>query len=255
MKRLLLRTFVLVLFTVAAAYQPMFLNGHARPQDEPSCSTYQKCNELGTAALQHGRVDEAIKLFEQQAGFAELADIERQRSPGKLALTAYNNLAVAYMAKHDYLRARTWALVALDYDKNNPATRFNMDKIEQALRGWQWPSTPEGEYVLYAGRGTWESMIVERSSGNSVDFCFSGLWWGLGEGPSGLGELKATVKVQNQEAKYTSDQCSISMHFYPDRLEVKQSGRDLDCGFGHNVTAEGTFQRVSSKAKCAAEER
>jgi tetratricopeptide repeat protein len=157
---------------------------------EPSsCSSYASCNKLGTAALNNGRVDEAIAYFEQQAALAERADIDRQtksretlpRSPYKLALPAYNNLALAHFKKGDYFRARAWAHVALGWDKNNRAAQFNLRKIEQALGPWQCPQTPAGEYVRYAGRGTWESIVVKPASAGNIEFCFSGLWWGFGE--------------------------------------------------------------------------
>jgi hypothetical protein len=45
------------------------------------------------------------------------------------------------------------------------------------------------------------------------------------------------------------------MKFSPDKLEVKQIGDDFDCGFGHNVTANGTFERISSEVECTPEER
>ncbi len=248
---------------VTAACLSLPADSRTQTQDGPLCNTYARCNLLGTAALQHRRLDEAIQFFERQAALAERADIERQgksrdallHSPYKLAITAYNNLAVAYSYQHDYLQARAWALVALRWDRNNRAARFNLHNIERALVGWQWPQTPAGEYVQYAGRGTWESMIVEPSPPGNAHFCFSGLWWGLGEGPSGIGDLTATVPLRDSQAEYisrdfTDNQCSISMHFYRDKLEVKQTGNDSDCGFGHNVTANGTFQRISSSAKC-----
>jgi hypothetical protein len=255
----------IVFSTVTAICVSFGASGQIQPQDGPSCGTYPKCNELGTAALRQGRTDEAITLFEQQAALAELADIERQtksrdvllHSPCKLALTAYNNLAVAYSDKHDYLQARAWSLVALRCDEKSQAAQFNLHSIERALVGWQWPQTPAGEYLQYAGRGTWESFVVEPSP-DKVHFCFSGLWWGLGEGPSGLGDLTATVPLRDSQAEYTSleftnNKCAISMHFSPDKLEVKQTGSDFDCGFGHNVTANGTFQRISTSAKCREE--
>src|ERR1022692_1499356 len=149
---------------VTAACFSVTATGQTRLEEGPSCSTQASCNELGTTALRQGSPDKAIQLFEQQAGLAELADIERQTksrdavllSPCKLALTAHNNLSLAYSKKHDYLRARSWALVALRCDKTNQAAQFNMRNVDRALAGWQWPETPVGEYAQYAGRGTWE---------------------------------------------------------------------------------------------------
>jgi hypothetical protein len=254
---------------VAVVGLSLAANGQSLPPDGPSsCKTYSRCNELGTTALRQGHLDIAIALFEQQAGLAEIADIGRQvrsrdvlpHSPCKLALTAYNNLAVAYSDKHDYPRARSWALVALGCNEKSQAAQFNLRNIERAIVGWQWPRTPAGEYIQYAGRGTWESIIVEPSPTGSIHFCFSGLWWGLGEGPSGLGELTGTVPLHGNHAEYasrefTDNKCVISMHFSPDKLEVEQTGSDFDCGFGHNVTANGTFQRISKSAQCTEEGR
>jgi hypothetical protein len=253
---------------VTAACFSVTATGQTRLEEGPSCSTQASCNELGTTALRQGSPDKAIQLFEQQAGLAELADIERQTksrdavllSPCKLALTAHNNLSLAYSKKHDYLRARSWALVALRCDKTNQAAQFNLRNVDRALAGWQWPETPVGEYAQYAGRGTWESIIVEPSPQGTVHFCFDGLWFGLGEGPSGLGELTATAPLHDSRAEYSSreftqNKCLISMHFSRDKLDVEQNGSDVDCGFGHNVSANGTFERISVSAKCTEEEK
>src|ERR1044071_930170 len=47
-------------------------------QQQSQCSSYARCNELGTVALKHRRFDDAIELFTQQAALAELADIDAQ---------------------------------------------------------------------------------------------------------------------------------------------------------------------------------
>jgi tetratricopeptide (TPR) repeat protein len=235
--------------------------GQVRQEDQSLCHTYASCNQRGTTALRQGRIDEAIQLFEKQAAFGEIADIKRQSKSGnappayELALAAYNNLAIAYAKKGDYLRARAWTLVALRWDKENRAAQVNLRNIDDSLKDWKWPTSAAGEYVQYAGRGTWESFVVEPFLPEKIHFCFSGLWWGLGEGPSGIGELEETVPVHDKKAEYstkefTNKECLISMRFYEDRLEVKQTGDEWDCGFGHNVTADGTFQRISTSAKC-----
>ena len=40
--------------------------------------------------------------------------------------------------------------------------------------------------------------------------------------------------------------CKITMTFLPDgKLKVEQQGEE--CGFGHNVRADGTFRKISSR--------
>ena len=237
---------------------------NSQDENQAVCSTYSRCNELGTKALQSGRVDEAIEIFKQQAALAELADIDRQtksrdallHSPYKLAVPAYNNLALAYFKKHDYFWARAWTDVALRWDKNNSAAQFNLRKIEQAVGTAKLPPTTAGGYVQYAGRGTWESFIIKPASESTIKFCFSGLWWGAAmEAPAGIGYLSATIPLHDNHAEYSTrefgdKECHISMKFSAENMEVKQTGEDVDCGFGHNVTANGTFERISSKAEC-----
>ena len=41
--------------------------------------------------------------------------------------------------------------------------------------------------------------------------------------------------------------CSISLAFAGNKLVAKQTGSDSDCGFGHNVTADGTYIKRSSR--------
>ena len=40
--------------------------------------------------------------------------------------------------------------------------------------------------------------------------------------------------------------CKITMTFLPGKLMVKQDGSDVDCGFGHNVNATGTYRKIRS---------
>lgn len=41
--------------------------------------------------------------------------------------------------------------------------------------------------------------------------------------------------------------CSIRLKFFGNKLIVKQTGSDSDCGFGHNVVADGTYIKRSNR--------
>lgn len=65
------------------------------------------------------------------------------------------------------------------------------------------------------------------------------------------GEAAGEATIENDTAVFTSSefgQCKITMTFLPGgKLKVEQQGSDADCGFGHNVTADGTYRKVSSR--------
>ena len=62
------------------------------------------------------------------------------------------------------------------------------------------------------------------------------------------GEATAVAKIEGNTATFkpdgAEDECKITLKFVNGKLIVTQAGF---CGFGLNVTAEGTYQRVSSK--------
>src|SRR5207249_6200991 len=41
-----------------------------------------------------------------------------------------------------------------------------------------------------------------------------------------------------------SERCEITLVFLPGKLKVMQDGSDVDCGFGHNVNATGTYTKI-----------
>jgi len=43
-----------------------------------------------------------------------------------------------------------------------------------------------------------------------------------------------------------SERCEITLVFLPGKLKVMQDGSDVDCGFGHNVNATGTYTKIRS---------
>jgi hypothetical protein len=239
----------------------------AQEDTKDPCSSYQQCSEMGTKELKAGKIDEAIVLFKWQGTLAEEADIRQGHvniGPGKkpvysLGILAYNNLALAYMHKGDLLEARAWCNVALRWDKNNKTALHNLGQIQKNLRrdNWILPDPVTGTYVQYAGRGYWNIFIVQRDEGSKISIFFSGMWWGPGHkyGPSGIGEFRGTTVLNGKSATYHGDAdfpCTVRMEFSFDKVELKQDG---SCGFGHNVEANGIYERVSTSGKMPADEK
>lgn len=209
--------------------------------------------------MQKNQSDRAIEFFETEAAYAETADIDEGHAnyiPGKtssypLGAIAQNDLAVAYMAKGDYVRARLWCQEAVHSDRSNKDALANLAKINEKLKNWQWPGTMTGEYLQYAGMGQWNSVCIRERNANQISVAFDGMWNGgafLEYGPSGIGDFEATLAVKNGIAVYAGEPdfpCRVRMNFASGHVDLEQSG---DCGFGHNVEASGRFDRVSVSA-------
>jgi hypothetical protein len=74
---------------------------------------------------------------------------------------------------------------------------------------------------------------------------------------AGDGTISANMGTAEGEAAITADiavyesnefgPCKITIKFVrPGEIKVTQDGSDADCGFGHNVTATGTYKKASS---------
>ena len=71
-----------------------------------------------------------------------------------------------------------------------------------------------------------------------------------GEGRmANLGDASGEATIENDIAVFVPEEagdCKITMTFLPNgKLKVEQQGEE--CGFGHNVRAEGTFRKISSR--------
>jgi hypothetical protein len=69
-----------------------------------------------------------------------------------------------------------------------------------------------------------------------------------GEGPmANLGDALGEATIENDVAVFVpaeTGDCKITMTFLPNgKLKVEQQGEE--CGFGHNVRAEGMFRKIS----------
>ena len=81
-----------------------------------------------------------------------------------------------------------------------------------------------------------------------------------GGGPmANLGDASGEATIENDIAVFVPEEagdCKITMTFLPNgKLKVEQQGEE--CGFGHNVRADGTFRKISNRkpkfdeARCA----
>jgi hypothetical protein len=74
---------------------------------------------------------------------------------------------------------------------------------------------------------------------------------GTGNLTANMGTLDGTGKITGDTGIYESGEfgyCKITVKFVkPGQIKVSQEEKEDGCGFGHKVTANGTFTRVSGK--------
>ena len=73
---------------------------------------------------------------------------------------------------------------------------------------------------------------------------------GDGELSANTGTAEGEAAIKGDTAVYSSNEfgpCRITIKFVkPGQIRVTQTGADADCGFGHNVMADGAYRKVSS---------
>ncbi len=72
-----------------------------------------------------------------------------------------------------------------------------------------------------------------------------------GEDTANTGEAIGEAEIRGDTATFTPEEfqeCAITLKFLTrGRLKVTQMGSDAECGFGNNVSADGTYKKVSAK--------
>jgi hypothetical protein len=80
--------------------------------------------------------------------------------------------------------------------------------------------------------------------GGKVSFYLQAYWKGANwkeYGPN-LGESRGIVSLKGGKAVFKEEGCTLTLTFSAGALQVAQQG---DCGYGHNVVAEGTYKKTS----------
>lgn len=155
---------------------------------QQNCDSTTACNQVGTAAYQAGRYDEAIGAFERQLSRADQAeDREAQEQ-------ALNNLMLANLKAEHSGMARAWLMVALNNEFDGAATRHNLGKVG-ARDLTSLAGALEGEYLRYAGQAAWSVLLIRRD-GQGYRAQFEPIRAGAdleASGPAAIGELKGQL--------------------------------------------------------------
>jgi len=183
----------------------------------------------------------AREQYQQQAGWSESCQLDED----KVAM-AYNNVALTYIHEGNYLKARAW----LNILPNDKKSMFNLGKISGDIKNAleKQSNKPQGQYWQYAGAALWNSMTI-KPKGQKYQVDFEGYYAGLMAmyyGPN-LGEFSTVLAFDNGKAHYAMSgddgDCEYDFAIKKDVLTVNRTAGE-SCGFGHNVGAEGAYQRV-----------
>lgn len=100
---------------------------------------------------------------------------------------------------------------------------------------------------VYKSRGN--DFRVLALGHNKLKVQFNGEWMTRFGYPN-IGEAIGEATIDGNIAVFIpgdTTKCKITMNFLPpNKMIVHQEGSDAECGFGHNVMADGTYRRVKA---------
>lgn len=220
---------------------------HAEISSEQATADCHKIKEFATKGDKHYNAKQYAKArgqYEQQAAWSESCQQDEQQ-----VATAYNNIAMTYIHEKNYLKAKAWLNIRPDNNKSI----FNLNKINSNIKNSmeRLPNKPDGQYWQYAGGSLW-SVITIKSQGKKYNVDFQGYHAGMMVmyyGPN-MGEFSTSLEINNGKAHYSmvgEDEdyldCVYDFDIKKDSLTVVRTSGS-SCGFGYNVSAEGTYYRV-----------
>lgn len=207
-----------------------------------ACAKVPEHARNGEQAYKAKNYAKAYDAFAEQVIWSESCDL------GDSAIaTAYNNVALTYIRQKEYRKAQAWLMLK----PNDPKSVYNLSLIKNKLAALPTPTSPAGEYWQYAGGSAWNTLTLK--AGKSADeyqadymgyyFGIMGAWMGPNTGefsaPVGLKQGKGVIAVRDGNIAH----CDIALTVTPDAAKLK-TDEPQECGFGHNVDANGEFVRV-----------
>lgn len=103
-------------------------------------------------------------------------------------------------------------------------------------------------------KGSSSDILIQALGGGKIKLGFDLIYpytMSNGDLMANVGQSVVEGKITGDKAVYTSNEndekCEISIHFVkPGIIKVTQEQEGAGCGFGMNVTARGTYKKVSS---------
>jgi uncharacterized protein len=131
---------------------------------------------------------------------------------------------------------RTWLSARNQCTDSNCIKKAYADRIG-ALSAASAPAKPEDVTGTYeAANG---EVLVQQSEGGRIRFYINATYH------TNVGEVSGEVPLTGDAASFVDQEtdCALSLKFAPEKLIVTQDG---SCEMGLNVSASGTYKRVSA---------
>lgn len=215
-------------------------------QATEECATAVQCNQVGSAAYQDGRFEQAIEAFERQLRRVEDGDTAQL----ELAL---NNLILTNLRSGQTGMARAWLGVALDNNLSGSSTRLHLTKVAEALDYQTLAASPTGRYLRYGGQAVWSELLISEDSNGGYLASFSPVRAGARVeeyGPAAIGELDGKlvgdeVQMRLQDAGLVND-CAVQLLREGIELRVQEVFAEgcQDYG-GMGISVGGRYIKVS----------
>lgn len=218
-------------------------------QIRQACAKVKQYGALGKKNYEQKQYAKALELFKKQASWSAFCLLNSEESGVKLSnqdvAIANNNVGITYAKLGQNQWARAWFL----RDENIKSSQFNLSKLPPPKAY----SDLSGTYVSRSGFGQWDYIRVQKNK-NRYDIHYEGTYYGiygLISGPN-TGEFDTVMSAQSTKATYTFEDCKIELNFrfnpqFGTTIQVTEQAQEYgSCGFGHNVSAEGTYLKVES---------
>ncbi|MDH1620122.1 tetratricopeptide repeat protein [Pseudomonas chengduensis] len=228
---------------------PLLLGLAGAVQATEECATAVQCNQVGSAAYQDGRFEQAIEAFERQLRRVEDDDTAQL----ELAL---NNLILANLRAGDAGMARAWLGVALDNNLSGASTRLHLRKVAEALDYPALSASPVGRYLRYlryGGQAVWSELLISEDGSGGYHASFSPVRAGARVeeyGPAAIGELDGKlvgdgVQMRLEDAGLGSG-CAVQLLREGIELRVQEVFAEgcQDYG-GMGISVGGRYIKVS----------